>query len=67
MQKIENIRRIDMFNAGPVFKIKISYKDETVEDMGLFTFTDEGKEKIEALKEFIRVNKLEERCFLIKA
>ena len=67
MQKIENIRRIDMFNAGPIFKVKISYKDETTEDMGFLAFTDEGKEKLEGLKEFIKVNNLEERCFLIKA
>lgn len=67
MIKAKNIRRMDMFSAGPVFKMKISYKNGTSEDMSFFTFTDEGKEKLEGLKEFIKVNNLEERCFLIKA
>ena len=65
MERVDNIRRMDMFNAGPVFKLKISRTDGSVEDIGFLTCTDEGKEKLESLIEFIELNHLEEKCFLI--
>lgn len=66
MERVDNIRRIDMLMAGPVFKLKISRTDDSVEDIGFLTCTKEGQDKLEALQDFIRLNHLEEKCFLIK-
>lgn len=65
MERVDNIRRMDMFNAGPIFKLKISRTDGSVEDIGFLTCTKEGQDKLEALQDFIRLNHLEEKCFLI--
>lgn len=65
MDRIKNIRRIDMFCIGQMFKLKISRYGEAPENIGFLTNTDDGKIKLQALKEFIETFKLESKSFLI--
>lgn len=65
MDRVYSIRRIDILDIGPLMKIKISRKDGSSEDIGLYTDSNEGKEKLNSLYEFIKVFDLESRCFMI--
>lgn len=65
MNRIENIRRIDMFCVGQMFKVKISRYGEGPENITFLTDTEDGKEKLQALEEFVNIFNLENKSFLV--
>lgn len=65
MDRIVDIRRIDMLCIGQMFKLKLFRYGEAPEDISFITTTDDGKTKLQALKEFIEVFHLENKSFLI--
>lgn len=65
MNRIENIRRIDMFCIGQMFKLKIFRYGEAPETIDFVTNTDDGKVKLQALKDFIEIFKLKNKSFMI--
>ncbi len=66
MQRIINIRRIDMFVVGTFFRLKISRLDGSQENIVFIIDTEDGKIKLDALQKFIKIFKLESKCFLIE-